>query len=313
MKRAGRIIAGCFLIMLCGGAFCMGKGNQDPASLLPDELEGWKAAEKDRVYSRDNLYEYIDGGAELYLSYGFETVISRTYAKPGQPPMVVDLFDMATSQNAYGVFSHSRETVEYTFGQGSQYAPGLLLFWKDRYYISIQAIPETDESKKAVFSLARKIESAIVKEGPLPEILSLLPERSLVGESIRYFRHHAWLNSHYFVSDKNILHINDTTDAVLAKYGEKRERSLLLLVKYRKEKDAECAKSDFIHYYLPELSNRRAVQIEDGTWTACRLTGNMLIIVFNAPGEDSALRLIESVLKKAHREKSVFPVKEKPG
>jgi len=277
----------------------MEKVKLDLTVLLPDAIDGWKVAAKDQSYNRDNLYEYIDGGAELYLSYGFKKVISRTYSKPDQPDMVVDLFDMGTSQNAFGVFSHARETVDKTFGQGSQYTEGLLLFWKDHYFISI----ETVESKNAVFNLARKIEMAIAKEGPLPEILTLLPQQSLVRESIRYFRHYVWLNSHYFVADRNILHINEKTDALLAKYGELKKRYLLLLVKYKKDKDAKRAYNDFVKFYLPELSKGHVVKIEDGTWTACQLTGNLLIIVFNAPIKDKAIHLIEATQKNMLRGK----------
>lgn len=300
-----------FLVVVLVGAFSMGKGKLGLAWLLPDAIKGWKVVAKDKIYDRDNLYNYIDGGAELYLSYGFKNVINRTYAKPGQPDVVVDLFDMGTSQNAYGVFSHARETVDGTFGQGSQYAEGLLLFWKDLYYISIFFSPETVESKRAVFDIARKIEMAITKEGLLPEILILLPQQSLVRESIRYFRHYVWLNSHYFVADRNILHINKSTDALLAKYGGGKKRYLLLLVKYKNDKDARHAYNDFVKYYLPELSKERVVQIEDGTWTACQLAGDLLIVVFNAPLEDKALHLIEGVQKNVHSEKNPLSIKEK--
>jgi len=309
MKLISYIVGVFFLVVVLFGAFSMGKVESDLALLLPDTIEGWKVAAKDQIYDRDTLYGYIDGGAELYLSYDFRKVINRTYVKPGQPDMVVDLFDMGTSQNAFGVFSHSRETVDNTFGQGSQYAEGLLLFWKDRYYISIFTNPETVESKRAVFDLAREIEMAIAKEGPLPEILTFLPQQSLVRESIRYFRHYVWLNAHYFVADRNILHINESTDALLAKYGEVKKRYLLLLVKYKSDKDAKRAYNDFVKYYLPELSKRRVVQIEDGTWTSCQLTGNLLIIVFNAPIKDKALHLIEAVQKNVCFEKNPLSIK----
>lgn len=290
----------------------MGKSTSDLTALLPDIIEGWKVTAKDQIYNRDNLYDYIDGGAELYLSYGFKRVINRTYSKSGQPDIVVDIFDMGTSQNTFGVFSHSRETVDKTFGQGSQCAEGLLLFWKDRYYVSLLAHPETVESKRAIFDLARKIEMAIAKEGPLPEILTLLPQQSLVRESIRYFHHYVWLNSHYFVADRNILHINENTDALLAKYGERGKRYLLLLVQYEKDKDAKHAYNDFVKYYLPELSKEWVVKIEDGTWTACQLTGNLLIVVFNTPVKDKAVQLIKTVQKNVRSGKKPLSVKEKP-
>jgi hypothetical protein len=282
-------------VLLILGALSMWQLKSDITALLPDTIEDWKVSAKDQMYSRENLYKYIDGGAELYISYGFKKVINRTYSKRGQPDMLVDLFDMGTSQNAFGVFSHSRETIDNTFGQGSQYTEGLLLFWKDRFFVSILASPETTESRSAVFDIAGKIEAAIKNEGPLPEILDLLPDQSLVRESIRYFHHYIWLNSHYFVSDRNILHVNENTDALLAKYGERMKRYILLLVKYKNDKDAGVAYNDFIENYLPRLSGERAIQIEDGTWTACH-------IVFNAPVKEKALHLIEAVKKKIKTE-----------
>ena len=284
----------------------------DPAlaALLPGAVEGWKIAAEDQAYNRETLYEYIDGGAELYLSYGFKKSISRTYARPGQPDIVADLFDMGVSRNAFGVFSHTRETVDEGFGQGSQYTSGLLLFWKDRYFVSLLASPETEESKRAAFDLAAKIDAAIAEKGPLPEILSLLPQQALVRESIRYFYHPAWLNAHYFVADQNILHIDENTDALLAKYGDRETQPLLLLVIYPKAKDAELARDDFEKHYLPELSQKRAAQIEDGTWTACELAGDLLTVVFNAPTEGRALQLIEAV-REIHSGKA-GPAEEKP-
>ena len=164
---------------------------------------------------------------------------------------------------------------------------------------------------RATVILVFSIEVAIAREGPLPEILTLLPQQSLVRESIRYFHHHIWLNSHYFVADRNILHITEKTDALLAKYGEEKKRHILLLVKYQKGKDAKLAYNDFSKYYLPELSKEHVVQIEDGTWTACEMAGELLIIVFNAPREDKALHLIEAVKEIAYSDKTNF-IKEKP-
>jgi hypothetical protein len=265
------------------------------ALLLPDTIQGWNVVENDHTYNPDTLYDYIDGGAELYLSYGFNEALSRRYARHEQPDIVVDIFDMGTSNNAYGTFSHSRETLDRTFGQGSEYAEGLLLFWKDRYFISILTFPETVESKEAIFRLAGKIERAIPGEGSLPQILDFLPQKSLVPESIRYFHHYIWLNSYYYVADQNILHIDEKTDALLAKYGEQKKRSLLLLVQYQKGEQAAAAFNDFVQYYMPEHSGEFVLQIEDGTWTACRLSGNYLLVVFNATTRNGALGLISDV------------------
>ena len=75
------------------------------SELVPGAVGEWRVEGEDRLYDRQGLYEYIDGGAELYISYGYERLFSRTFSKPGQPSMIVDLFDMGSSRNAFGVFS----------------------------------------------------------------------------------------------------------------------------------------------------------------------------------------------------------------
>ena len=298
------------LVIFNSGALCMGEKPPELPALLPDTLDGWKSAPDDQTYDRNNLHDYINGGAELFLSFGFNEMISRTFSRVDQPEIIVDIFDMKTSRDAFGVFSHSRETMESTFGQGSQYTSGQLLFWKNIYYVSILASPETDESRKAVSKLAKHIDSTIPGEGPLPEIISLLPQEFLVRESIRYFHHYIWLNSHYFVAAENILHIDEKTEAVLARYGEQGARHVLLLVKYATQEDARKAHRDFLANYLPEhteltehpeqekhaeLMASPVVEIEDGTWTGCRLNGDLLTIVLGAGSEETVLELIKKV------------------
>jgi len=263
---------------------------------LPGQINGWKIAEEDHVYTAENLYEYIDGGAELYISYGFKKVFSRVYSREGNPDILLDIFDMGGSSNAFGIFSHTRETVEADFGQGSQYSGGLLLFWKDRYYISLLASPETKEAKKAVEGLARSIESAIPREGELPKLLKRLPGEGLNEASIRYFHHYIWLNSHYFVANDNILFIEENTDAVLARYGDGQNSSILLLVQYKGEEDAIRARNSFVENYMPERSDSAIAMMPDGSWTGYRIEKNILAIVFASRNESSVRRLLDGFI-----------------
>jgi hypothetical protein len=160
------------------------------------------------------------------------------------------------------------------------------------------ATPETKTSKAAIINLAQHIEDSIENEGKLPEILALLPQNDLIKESIRYFYHYIWLNSYYFISQENILHIEQGTEAVLAKYRENQHRILLLLVNYPDDRLAESAHNAFITRYLPDLSQKRIVQIEDGTWTGCVLVHHYFIAVFNGPNQKKGLRLLEEVQSK---------------
>jgi hypothetical protein len=273
----------------------MKEGRSDLSDLLPDSVGGWEIGRADQIYTRENLYDYIDGGAELYLSYGFKRALSRVYGLPEESEMIVDIFEMDSPQNAFGVFAHSRETIETDFGQGSQHAPGFLTFWKDTYLVTVLASPETPKSKEAIVQVAASIDLAIVSEGPLPEILILLPQEDLVEASIRYFHHHVWMNAHYFVSDDNILNIDNTTEALLAKYGGRERGHLLLLVQYPREEDAQAAYEQFISRFLPERHHQPAVQLEDRTWTTSELSAKLVVVVLNALTESEALNALDEV------------------
>ena len=290
--------------------------DRDPGltGLLPASIDGWNILE-DHLYNRENLYEYINGGAELYLSFGFQSVLSRTYFRTDQPKIIVDLFDMRESANAFGVFCHTREVVDTTFGQGSQYFPGLLTFWKDHYYVSILASPETPESKQAVENLAREIEKSIKQSGSLPELLKYLPPKNLKEESIRYFTHSAWLNSYFFIADENIFQIGQGAPAVLARYSD---QGILLLVQYPEPTQAQEAYQAFEKYFASQntfqgtakaeplsdpkgeasvvrsLVGIRIIQLEDGSWAGARFYDRQFTAVFQGAGESEVSRLLNA-------------------
>jgi hypothetical protein len=297
--RRNRIFPILFTFCICFCGACQMTSGKQVLTLLPDAPQGWQIEGESRSYSSDNLYEYINGGAELYISFGFKNVGSRIYTGVKQPDILLDIFDMGSSQSAFGIFSHSRERLEQDYGQGSQMSPGLLIFWKGRYYVSILATPETPESRKAVDWIARRIEQSITETGSLPEILRVLPEEGLISESIRTFTHHAWINTYYFIAEENLLNINPQNTAVLAKYQVKDEKLLLLLVEYTDEIDALNACDTFIQGFLPE-AEQEAAQIEDKTWVAIRSVDNYVVVVFQGITVASAVELLDQFEEKVN-------------
>lgn len=249
--------------------------------LLPARIGPWSLL-SDTVYTPENLFDYIDGGAELYLSYGFRKVVSKSYSADNQPDIIVDVFDMNTSKDAYGVFMYSAENATDLIGQGTQVNEGSLLFWVDNYFVSIMAYPETRESRETILNIARTLEKGIGRRGDLPGILEYLPESGLDRTSIRYFHHHAWQNSHYYFSSENILLIDKETDAVTARYGKTDNQKVLLLLEYPTGERTSQAYNSFVSNYLPDLQGKAFLQVEDGSFTGVDRKENLLIIVFRA-------------------------------
>jgi hypothetical protein len=263
-------------------------------SALPDELDGWKKASSPDAYDKTNLFDYIDGGAELYISYNFQKLLAVRYKGAGDEEIVIDMFDMGSSYNAYGLFSHGREREDGLAGQGSEYNAGLLAFWKDRFYISILAYPETEAKRAIILGLGRKLAGAVPQNGDLPPVLGLLPKPGLIPESVRYFHHYIWLNSHFFIANENILLIDDETQAVLAKYKTEAKPMPLLVALYPDEAKATEAEQSFLRNYLKDAPGRLA-RMPDGLWTGCRREGRRLSIVFNAPSETAARSYLDMV------------------
>ena len=249
---------------------------------LPETIAGWKKADPPDFYTPANLSTYIDGGAELYISYDFRNALSVKYADAAANEIVVDIFEMGSAPDAFGVFAHSRETIDDRFGQGCEYAAGLLTFWKDRYYVSILAYPETAAKREIVFELARSIAGAIGNEGALPPIIALLPAENLLPETVRYFHHYIWLNSFYFVSHENVLNIGNDTPAALGKYRQDGAAFFLLLVRYPDAARAEAAGRQFRQKVLDGAEDGMR-PTKEGRWTGLERRGDLISVVFNAP------------------------------
>lgn len=269
------------------------------SKLLPAEVNGWKKSQQPTFYTPENLYEYINGGAELYISYQFKNLLALTYKKEDLPDIAVDIFDMGRSADAYGVFAQGFESLDQSVEPGveSEYAAGLLTFWKGRYYVSILAYPENESKKKTVLVLGKHIAGLIPQRGEKPALLKRLPIENLIPGSIRYFRHYVWLNSLYYISDKNILNIDEHTDVVMAKYKEK---TIALLAAYPDETKAEAAYRSFLKHYLPDAP-KGLKQVEDNRWTGCKFSGNLVAVVFNAPSDKTVKTLLEKVFLRGEK------------
>ncbi|UCG27213.1 MAG: hypothetical protein JSV24_09575 [Bacteroidales bacterium] len=291
MKRTCQVFILLFVLIIGATAANL---NQ----YLPKSINGWIASGLDVYYYPETLRKYIKGRADLFISYGFEQILSRRYKRSGQPDILVEIFDMIEPKNAFGVFTHARENIDESYGQGCQLLDGAILFWKDRYYVSIVSVAETSETKKTLPKMAKKISKEIKEEGELPEILQWLPEKDLIPESVFFFHHYIWANAFYFISDDNLLNIDDETDAVLAMYGPAESRYYLLIIRYPTDSKAEEALGNFADRYAPEIKNTPVLIVEDEKWTGAILDHELFICVLNGPDKKSVGTLLEGVMLK---------------
>jgi hypothetical protein len=276
------------------------KGKMSQKARLPSEAAGWKWDRKEAEYNSKTLFKYMDGAAELYLAYGFENLTVRRFEKSNQPPITLELYEMASAEDAYGVFSYERQDEDAGIGQGSEFGGGLLRFWKGNYFVSIYAEGEGTEVESGILKMGRAAANSIPGVGPEPKLVGFIPGKDLglVDKSLRYLKSHVLLNQRFFIAHQNILNLSRKTEAVLAQYLQGKQKTRLLLIRYPDSKEAEDAYRSFMKVYLPDVRGMDRARTEDRKWTFARQRNEFILIVFGAPTEADA-----EVLLKATEEK----------
>ncbi len=274
------------------------KAKQLLLSFLPAEKDGWRPEGEEEIYTPETIFSYIDGAGEVYRAYGFRWLLVRRYQKEGMATIIVDLFLLGRSEDAFGVFTHDLEGERVSIGQDGLYKGGWLAFWKDKYYVSIYSDQETPEIKKAILSLGEAIAQGIPHEGNRPDILNLLPEEAEPGQ-VHYFHTLPLLNYHFFVTTENWLDLDQTTEAALVRLKRtEKEKTHLLVIAYPEGERAQRAMRQFFDFYLPEADESGLARTEDGFWTGAKVKDKVIVIVFNAATEAEAEALLNKVISK---------------
>jgi hypothetical protein len=298
---------------------------QEPKPTLPKTVGTWTRPDSPQLVTAKNIFDYMDGAGELYIGYRFDHLESYEYKTQNQNNILVELYFMTTSDDAFGLLSldWEGESVELAGGPVQMagepvrsskslqalYGEGLLRLWSDTIYARIMASQETPESKEAVLSLGRSI---IKDRGnpPLPKLLKKLPvsfpEDWVLGKDrTSYFRSHLVLNSIYYLGQENMLDLDLNTEAVTSPYEKKnsegKKRIHFLLVNYADNKRARQALAHFYKVYLPEhslsfqsgsyeeISNM--FLIEDG-WLGYKIKDNTIAFIFECPDQEIARTII---------------------
>lgn len=263
--------------------------------LLPGSVMGWTASDAGDLYDPETIFSYIDGAGEVYRAYNFRHLLSRRYEKKDGPEIIVDLFDMGSPADAFGVNTMDLEGENPGIGQGGTYKDGLLSFWRDRYFVSVMAGSETAESRSACLEFGRRIAAAIGKDGPRPALLGALPQGLAPEKAVRYLHSHVVLNRHFYVHAENVLKLGPAVEAVLARMGERGRDGALLILRYPSERAAAEAFASFQAAFPGPGGNAAGAQA--GKRGAVRLGGGAFAVVLGAPSDEAVKTALDRVVE----------------
>jgi hypothetical protein len=157
---------------------------------VPACTEGWSMEEKAAVYNKDNLFDRIDGEAEIYFPYGFEVLGSARYVNKQDPRIAVeaDVYKMGSLIDAFGMYANYRraEDSEAKIGAEGIISASQLLFYQDRYFVRLQATGTISIEQKVFLACAGAISNNLPSGTGRPKELAALMVPDVVRKTERY-------------------------------------------------------------------------------------------------------------------------------
>jgi hypothetical protein len=180
---------------------------EGPGKLLVKQIKAWSLSGAPRYFGPDNLYDLINGGAEVYTEYGLKKMVTADYTSAEQQgiTITIEIYDMGSSLGAFGRLSRFLEGkadpkgagdgLPDTIAQHGLFSGSNASFWKGPYLVNLTLLDEsptaTMESIKAAGAkalpvIAGAVFNQIKSDDPPPALLKLFPKASMVERSQVY-------------------------------------------------------------------------------------------------------------------------------
>ncbi|HLK60846.1 MAG TPA: DUF6599 family protein [Chthonomonadaceae bacterium] len=300
------------LLFLMAGQPANAQGDLGALFPASNAVAGWTLKEAPKFFSDNQLFDYMDGAAEIPKSYAFRQLGSAKYQN-GVNVLEVAIFDMGTSADAFGYYSarcfleHNprvKETIIALDHPANLYvAVGVLTLWKDHYTILIQPdIGKPDE--KTLTQFARIVSAKIREKGSPPEMLRRLPSANRVPNSERYVRGKAGFDALLAFIPTDVFGASKKPETVAAEYNLPGRVATLFLIHY----PTASAAGDAFNAYKQYLTTKQAVFAASGVpnsftalakkerGTAAATSGSYLGVVLGANDAKTAATALRSLL-----------------
>jgi hypothetical protein len=188
--------------------------------LPPDGFApGWKAAGPPRTFIEKDLFNYIDGGADLFLEFGFSKLLVQSYLK-GESELVFELYEMTGPTGALGgyLMNAGRETPWEDIPARNSSEDAQVIAIKGRVLLKINNFEPGAVLRPAMIALAQAALAGITDES-IADPFSRLPSPGRVAGSERLIGGPVGFQPYFSFGEGDILGLAGTTPAVLADYA----------------------------------------------------------------------------------------------
>lgn len=152
----------------------------------PANWDKYALTQDPEYFTKDTLFETIDGASDGYIAFGFAEMARGTY-KPAQPTEGVDEINVEIYQfndelGAFGKFGQERSACAAAEGVGVNWClrQSDLLFWEGKNLVKVQTFDDSKAAEAAILEIARKVAEAIPGEAQAPKMLERFPAEGKV-------------------------------------------------------------------------------------------------------------------------------------
>jgi hypothetical protein len=148
-------------------------------------IPGYSISPEATVYDSGNLWMFIDGAAELFLTYGFEDLHVAYYRLADGAEIRAEVYRHDTPENAFGMYSQERSPDGSFIDIGVQgYSEeGMMNFLAGRYYVKVSTGNSGSAAEQAMLTVARNLSKTLAQPSTWPAALAMLPTRGRIPNS----------------------------------------------------------------------------------------------------------------------------------
>lgn len=246
---------------------------------------GWEKSEPLRRFPENALFNHINGGAELFLEFGFKT-LSVQYYKNSAEEITLEIYQMTCPEAGLGIYltKCGNETPLKEISarnSGNQYQ---LTIVKGSYFILVNNFSGNKALLHNVITLAQLVLASLPEEEPVT-LFEMLPKEGLIKESVLIVRGLYALQPIYTFGKGDVLQLGGKVFGVVGDYQTAQGQTFThLVISYPAEEAAILAfeniavNLDAYSKIVQKESERFVFQDFQNKFSEVRLEKNKLLI-----------------------------------
>jgi hypothetical protein len=141
------------------------------------QVAGWKLTAPPTQYTPDNLFEFIDGGADAFLQFDFEELLTASYVNAQKVEVSVEIYRHRDAARAFGIYTQERPAGSVRLPVGTEGNAGAdhLEFVAGAAYVKLAQSGGKDTPFLRMF--ADKIAAGLPGTREPPPVLKCFPEK----------------------------------------------------------------------------------------------------------------------------------------